>query len=238
MKKSIVAVLSLLAASACADPILIHVTGTANVTKWGYTQNQSYTFTWEVNDGYTNTDEDDSYKLDEFSPTSTRWYTEFRNEPQLWNNISGDLLDGNYTRPDDISDSPMESMQASSNGYLFDMMARADYYTTETIGLTLDNNTINVTQIAATKLDIGAMVHPLSPTDPEVWLSDYIGPYTQSVESGREIRIYSGSDFISFTPTSVTIAAIPEPAAVTTTIITALAALFIHRRSRATLPRG
>jgi hypothetical protein len=88
MKKSIIAVLSLLAASACANLIEISVTGTAQETKWGYTAGQSYksyTFTWTLNDGYTGGSMDSFNSSD--SSDLTRWTAVPIDNP-LWTNVN------------------------------------------------------------------------------------------------------------------------------------------------------
>lgn len=223
MKKSIIAVLSLLAASACADLIEIHVTGTADSTDWGYTQGQSYTFTWTLNDAYTGA-------YDTFDPDFTSWTVETVNHPLLWTNVSGDGLQGTYSRPSGDNYAPYDYMTYNSYDE-FMLFAGNDSPGTSSMGLTV--NGVDLRYVDA-YVNIGSLDHPTSFVDPATWLSVYEGTYAQS--EGSSITL-SNSNYqsISFTATSVEI--IPEPAAVSTTVLTALAALFIHRRFRATLPR-
>ena len=226
MKKRMIVLLGLLAAGSVYANIVVSVTGTANYTAMGYTSGQSYTFNWVVNAGYT------GGSGDRFNEAENKWDAEIISDPLLWTSVSGDGLAGSYSRPYVDASAPYDILSATYRG--LELGAANDVPETDSMGLTA--NGVEVQYMAAYNLNIGAMdSSETSFVNPATWLNTYVGTFAQS--SGSMYLVDEASNQIDFTPTSVTIAAIPEPASAMMLIFGAGVGLVIHRARRSALRR-
>ena len=192
------------AGSVLATPVQVSITGTANYTAMGYTSGQSYTFNWVINDGYTGGSADDS-ALDH-----NYWAVELASDPFLWSSVSGDGLVGTYSRPSGVSWAPYDDLESSPT-YIY-LLASSDTHTS--LGLTANGAAVNQVQAAAS-IGVG-FAFSGTYINPAEYFATYEGVYTSSAIFDNSLNYVEVRDTASntaqFTPTSVTIAAIPEPA--------------------------
>lgn len=134
------------------------------------------------------------------------------------------LIKEDYTRPSEPDSMFIESIVYDSG--TFSLLAGMYH----PIGLETITGGYDVISVGASGLNIGEMTHPKDFVDPATWLEQNSKIGHTWDNPGGEMFLTTSDGEILFTPTSVTIAAIPEPAAVTTTVLTAIAALFIRRR--------
>jgi hypothetical protein len=204
MKKkwSSILFVSLFVFEAFASLVSVSVTGTANTNAMGYTQGESYTFTWIVNDGYTDPWQ---YSENNFSGTENKWDVSYSEYDHLWSSVSGDGLTGTYSRPTYFR----EQLLADAQGL---RLWAADDSSTTFLGLLV--NGVGVDTLVAYDLIIpGLDYSDTSFINPATYLADYTGTYTSLLGGG----IYLDDEdrnIIEFTATSVTIGVIPEPATV------------------------
>jgi len=192
---------ALLTTLAQADPVQVTITGTADTTEMGYTQSQSYTFNWVVNDGF------DGGILDNFSGGQNYWRAHVTSDPLLWSSISGDGLSGTYSRPSGWYYAPYDILNADSAG--LGLYAHNDDPGGSTMGLTVDGTEVWI--INAYALDIpGLDYSDTSFVNPASWLADYGG--THALSSGNVLIQDLSNQSISFTATSASINIVPEPA--------------------------
>lgn len=192
---------ALLQSDVVATPISVSVAGTANETKMGYTQGESYTFTWVVNDGYTGSLRHwgDS---DTFTDDLNQWFSNSTGDPSLWESVFGDGLGGSYHQcayPRDL---------ISVNGSGIKLMTQVEILTENfSIGLLIDG--VEAWTIGAAYLQIPNIDYSdTSFVNPATYLKQYVGSYA----TGGEIYLDSQDGAaIGFTATSVTIGTVPEP---------------------------
>lgn len=227
MKKRMIGLLGLLAAGSVYANIVVSVTGTANNTEMGYTSGQSYTFTWVLNAGYTGS------SFDNFTEEVNFWDAEHISDPLLWTSVSGDGLAGSYSRPYVDAWAPYDVMKADAFGLA--LTAANDFIgTADSMGLTANGE--EVLDMTAYDLNIGAIDYSeTSFVNPAAWLNSYVGTFAQS--SGVMRLIGESAGTVYFTPTSVTIAAIPEPASAMMLIFGAGVGMVIHRARRSAMRR-
>ncbi len=192
---------------ASASPVSVSVTGTANTNAMGYTQGESYTFTWVVNDGYTGSDGFGDGG-DVFSSTENLWFSTSTNDPWLWSSVYGNGLVGTYTKPSDNDQAPFEQLKVDSNGLLCWAACRMDSATME-----LFVNGVVVDTVVAYDLNIpGLDYSDTSFINPASYLVNYTGTYTST---GGGIHLDDKNrNSVEFTTTSVTIGVIPEPSTI------------------------
>ena len=200
MKKSMIAVLGLLAASASAAvPIEIRVTGTATTSGFGYAQGSDYTFTFMLTDSYPGTGGD--FFGGFFGGDRTLWSNDGY-PGSLWMDVSGDGLVGAYTREGNYQ----AELFRADNDILY-LLADNPF---GTIGLQTSTGA-DVRYITAVGLNIGTINHLVAFENPATWLEPYAGTYDdQSAAEYIRVRMTS-TESIDFQPTSVTIAPIPIP---------------------------
>jgi hypothetical protein len=197
----------LFAFGASASPVSVAVTGTANTTGMGYTQGESYTFTWLINDGYTGSDGFGDGG-DIFSSTENLWFSTSTNDPWLWCSVSGGGLVGTYAKPSDNDQAPFEQLKVDSAGLLCWTACRMDSATMELLV-----NGVVVDTVAAYDLNIpGLDYSDTSFVNPASYLANYTGTYSSP---GGGIYLDNGhAQNIEFTPTSIIIGVIPEPSTI------------------------
>lgn len=190
-----------------ALPVSVSVTGTADTTAMGYTQGESYTFTWIVNDGYTGSDGFGDGG-DIFSSTENRWFSTSINDPWLWSSVSGDGLAGTYTKPSDNDQAPFEQLKINSDGLLCWAATKS---VSITMGLFVDG--AEVWNIVAYDLKIPGLDYmDTSFVNPTAFLENYLGTYSSA---GGGIYLDNGhAQNIEFTVSSVTIGVVPEPSTI------------------------
>jgi hypothetical protein len=209
MKTRIIALLSLVAAASVAAPMSVSVTAAAQSTALGYTSNQLYTFTWVINDQYTGS------ANDFFDVNQNIW-----SDKSLFTTFSGDGLAGTYIQSNSVA-----IMRANAGG--FELQAYRDPgMGFPSLGLTVNGNDAGV--ITVSYLDIGTINYADTAfVNPVTWLDSYKGTVAQSTAS----MSIQDKDFnqITFLPTSVTVAAIPEPATALLFGIGAMGAWMVRR---------
>jgi hypothetical protein len=212
-----------LAGTAGAAPISFSVTGTAKTNLYGYVTGQSYTFNWIMNVDFTNN------ASSFFNSVDNYWSDELVSEAPIFTDVSGDGLTGSWQRPIVAEDDPYSVIEAGNDFGTHHFTLRADTDGAYSIGL--QANGTDVVGIEAAVLRIGNIFScPGSYTDPTSYFAGLTGTYTPIFGL---ISLYTvNPEVLSFTPTSVTISAIPEPSTAFLTGL-GLVALFFHRRRRA-----
>ena len=166
MKKSMIAVLGLLAASASAAvPIEIRVTGTATTSGFGYAQGSDYTFTFMLTDSYPGTGGD--FFGGFFGGDRTLWSNDGYSG-SLWMDVSGDGLVGAYTREGNYQ----AELFRADNDILY-LLADNPF---GTIGLQTSTGA-DVQYITGVGLNIGTINHLEAFENPATWLEPYAGTY-------------------------------------------------------------
>ncbi len=193
---------------ASASLVSVSVSGTANTTAMGYTQGESYNFTWIVNDGYTGStgggDENDK-----FDSTKNKWFSRLVADPWLWTSVSGDGLTGTYSRPSGYYAAPYDQLLTDGNGLRF--WAGDFRPSSSTMGLLV--NGVEVYDVIAYNLTIPSLDYSDAAfINPATYLGSYIGTYTST--GGGIYLDDEGGNNIEFTTTGVIIAAVPEPSTV------------------------
>ncbi len=194
----------LISQMAAADLIRISVTGTADSTSMGYTIGQSYTFNWVINDGYTA-----GSSQDIFNSSRNLWDSDITSDPILWDSISGDGLVGTYSRPS-TPGAPFDYAQVRNDDPdVFSLWAGNDDHSGSSLGMTV--NGVELAVLSCSSLNIGAdFSFPETYVNPADYWAAYAGAYTPS--SGSIHVEDESSNIISFSPTSVSVQSIPEPA--------------------------
>jgi len=142
---------------------------------------------------------------DFFHTTYNQWHEQTTSDSMIYSSVHGDGITGTYTQPSVSTSSPGSYLLTQSSSGL-SLLAGAD---TGTIGMQV--NGVDLEYVQAFDLQITAFSNPSTYTDPTLYFSSYQGSYVPT-GSGK-IRLYtSASQFHYFTPTEVSIAAIPEPA--------------------------
>lgn len=216
MKKTILAMIYLagLCGAAFAG-IAVTVTGTAQATGYGYTQGESYSFTWELSDNYQGS------FVDSFSDDANYWYSPSMYNTALFADIYGDGLGGAYVRSDLSSGTYSSTVYALSSGEL--SLQEADFSDT-TIGLT--NSGEEVVALIAV-LSIDPAISGAGSTDVAGYFSARSGTYAAAGEVTLYLGDISAAD-ATFDATSMTIT--PEPC---TMALMGLGGLFVRRRQKA-----
>lgn len=197
--RKLVSIFTLVATAFCqAASIQISVTGTADISVLGYTAGQSCTFNWVINESF-------QYNPSNgYSSTLNQWGENIPTDSPVFSSISGNGLTGTLTRPSDPYSyilmfdfgSPPEDLRlsASSDGGGIGVWANGE-----------ELRSLDASQLYITDFDF-----PGTYTDPTAYFSGYIGSYTPA--AGGTVRVWTiENSAITFTPTNVSIEAIPEP---------------------------
>jgi hypothetical protein len=204
-----------LAPIAALGQVVFTVSGTVNATGNGFTAGQAVTFTFTLAQTASNTGSN-SVVLGSPTITGYRWADEVTSDPILWADVTGSPFSDTYTRPVALADSPWMELQIEAVTNRIRFLAAApepDEAYTESMGLTFGGN--NVTYIYAIGRFTGLSFDFTSETLPDAttYFSANLGTYS-FIEgtSPNSAFFYDGaSGDILFTPTSLTISAVPEP---------------------------
>jgi hypothetical protein len=223
--------------SASADLATITITGDAKTTEKGYTQGQSYSFSFTVSDLYVGGSEDIFFRT--YGPGGwtgdNLWKAGLSTDPALLASLTGDNMQGFYTRPGTTVEATFEYISARQDeGDIAFRFQNEDQWNS-TIGLMVDGKPVNM--FYANYLDIpgldaseGSFVNPVS------WLSDYAGTYNYTPTGGwDDPNIHLDTTLggsIDFAVTSLTIEAVPEPATAMMLFFGSGIGFVIHRARR------
>ncbi len=199
---------------ASASLISVSVTGTANTNAMGYTQGESYAFTWVVNNDYTDPWQ---YSGNNFNGNENKWNVSYFEDSHLWSSVSGDGIIGTYTRPTYFR----EQLLVNDKGL------RLWAATSTFSGLSV--NGVGVDTLVAYDLGIpGLDYSDTSFINPVTYLMDYIGTYAY-LTGGAIYLDDENRDIIEFTATSVTIGVVPEPTTVLLFLMGGVGAWLLRR---------
>jgi hypothetical protein len=202
--------------------IQFDVSATAMHDEYGYTAGESYTFTWLVNSAFMSNDV--SWFTDEYN----YWSDEVISHTPTFTDVKADGLTGSWQRPTVADSDPCSFIFVDILGGSQRVWLYAGNERNYSIGFQAGGTDVRLIQ--AWEMAIGDIfTFPESYTDPNEYFAGYVGTYP--VTSGSfDIQTVS-SERIAFTPTSLTITAIPEPSAALLTLL-GLAALRFRRRPR------
>lgn len=211
--------------------VIFTVTATANSTTENYTSGNSYTFIFTMGNFTT-------LGNSGFS-ASNQFYQEVNtSDDQLWSSLAGSGLLGSFIRPTGNASDPYSWAKASIPpstplGNSITLTAATDRISTQHIGVTTLQGTalsrveVFVDNGGLPSFSTGAAVSPAA------FFSSYTGTYTGFSGGNDLVELYSTSNtvLVSFTPTSLTISAVPEPSAYATLAgLGALGLALIRRR--------
>ena len=213
--------LSILEGTASANPISFTLTGTADNSLYGYVSGQSYSFTWVVNSGFT--DNGSSW----FIGDDNFWNEELVSESPIFTDVRGDGLSGSWQRPTGAEDDPYSNLRA-----FFDGDQRLSLYAgTDASGGSI-GLLANGAAVSAVRGDVymdSIFSFPGSYTDPNVYFGGLTGTYAPTAGG---LAIYTvGGGPMSFTATSVTISAVPEPSTALLGVLGLVTPLALRRRN-------
>lgn len=184
--------------------LVFSVSGTADATGHGYTSGQAVTFV------FTTTAADVSgYGANQFYSYTNRWQQETTAETALFTDVSGTGLTGAFTIPSANLGDPLLYIQALPPGPSYLVLEAGAEAVGSNIGLSANGTA--VTGIIAGNLDFGqSYPAPQAYTAPATYFSPFVG--THALNGGGYMTLYlSGGPTVSFTATSLTISAVPEP---------------------------
>lgn len=204
-----------------ASVIRISVTGTANSTDWGYVAGQSYSFHWTVNEHFENNSHSVFYNNGNF------WEDEWLDETPVFTDVSGDGLVGAWERPMTRAHSPSSGLWAyNANTSLDSMKLRAADDTSVGIGLSAGGYQVDELWCQV-YTGAGLFAFDALFISPTHYFEDYAGTY-EGLSGILALNSTSGAG-IAFSPKSLTIAAVPEPASLGSLLLAAGGLLGIRR---------
>lgn len=231
-----------LAPIAALGQIVFTVSGTVNATGNGFTAGQAVTFSFTLAQTASNTGSDSRVLLTGAQNdiiNGYRWADEVTADPILWADVTGSPFSGTYARPVALSASPSMELQLDTTNNRIRFLASAPEpggAYTESMGLTFGGN--NVTYIYAIGHYTGLNFDFTSGTLPDAtaYFSNYLGTYayTEIPFFTQSSAVYydGASNDIFFTPTSLTISAVPEPSTYAAILGALALGLVVSRRRR------
>lgn len=204
-------VLALLLASATLlrAQVTVTVNATANATGEGYTLGNSYTFIFTTGASFA------SNPSSSFTSTVQNYFEHSATtDNQLWSSISGTGLGGAFIRPVGDPEDPHSILRAGFTGtdFYFQATAETEQIVSQNIGLTTLASTamasIHTIVIAG---NLPSFAFPATYVNPNSYFATYNGTYSGFSTIILEIENTSNFLIASFSVTSLTISAIPEP---------------------------
>lgn len=198
-------ILFFIASAACARAqFTLSITATANATASGYTSGQTVVFNFNVTGANLSANNGNQF----FSYTNQWWYDVTGDAP-LFTSVSGTGLTGTYSQPSANSNDPFSYIQAAPDGppslLTFDVGAE-----TSNLGLIVNGHA--VTEITVGNLDWGqSFPAPATYTALTTYFTPFAGSH--SLVGGYMDMSLSGASQLHFTPSNLTISAVPEPSA-------------------------
>lgn len=195
-----------------AVDIMITVNGTINSADagMGYTVGDLVSFTWVVNDYAPAT------PVGTFGTSDYTWKQEFAGtEPALWANVYGTGIGGTFNEPP--AGAPFERLIVSTSTNNLELRMGTDGFdvTTNNHGIYLNANPSYLIETIYFQNPISAVFGnfggPLP--NPTTYLANYFGTYSVLSDFQFYLSAKNGTSvlFADITPTSVTIAPVPEP---------------------------
>ena len=224
----------LLAGSALVAPaqVTFNVTATADSTGFGYTAGQTVHFIFQ-----TTTANISGNAGSGFNASQNYWVEDFTSSVQLFTSVSGTGLAGTFTRPTASSGDPFSVVAAYPPGYSQLTLLASAETGGSSIGLTAGGYA--VTSLRADLLDWGqTFTMPGVYTPLATYFASYAG--THALNPGGYVEFFAAGSPVDFTPTSITISAVPESStyALVFGVIGLAAAQCLRRRPRAAQGRS
>jgi len=178
---------------------------TADSTGFGYTAGQSVDFVFQTSGADLSANTNNT-----FSPYDNLWLEDFVTDTRVFTSVSGTGLGGAFTQPTVSNGAPLSSVGAIPPGYgQLSLQAKSEAFSSPSIGLTAGGYALEY--LIANQLDWGqAFSAPGSYTPLSVFFAPYVG--THALNPGGYVEFYAGGTPVDFTPTSITISVVPEPA--------------------------
>lgn len=218
-------------ANIASAQITFTVTATANSSTEIYNSGSSYTFVFTLGN-YTNLS-------GAFTAARTSFQDENTAHDQLWSAVGGTGLQGSYVRPTGAAGDPYSILEAAippeATDRLLSLVAATDQDATQTIGVT----TLQGTTLAKVSATIDDTALPnfsmVSGVSPESYFSSYIGTYNGFTGSNDTVELYNSASYdsiLTFSVTSLTISAVPEPSTYAAAFGFAVLAYAVWRRRK------
>lgn len=221
-------VAAVIASSSLSAQITFTVTGTVDNTRDGFTANDPVTFTYTLVQN----------PSPAFSGTATassqyRWEDETIGvDTALWANVTAaSPFTGTWSRPSTSSTSPYSYIRVQASNAL-DLNAGSSNYTDPT-GLTFGANDVVDIFTSATFTGLSFDLSSGTLPDANTYFAALAGTYSLDTNHGSFFSVVGASDDIFFTPTSLTISAVPEPSTYAAFAGLAALGLVALRRRRA-----
>lgn len=193
-KEALIATALLLASTTFATPLNFIITGTADFTSSGFTQGQSYSFTFTVNDEYT------GGGGDFFVSNENIWGQTSANTIDIFSDIFGDSLSGAYSPVFPSGTEAQYDIGIVEEDGKQELWLDADTDSSSNIGLLSPNGTPLSNIAVEIILEGFSIPYSTSFVNPVTPWTDYLGTYTIT-DSASWFRLAG----VYFTPTSLTI---------------------------------
>jgi hypothetical protein len=211
--------------------IVFTVQATADSDAYGYTLGSTYTFVFQTGSSYPEGSLPDSV----FSEEGNFWTEEETSESQLFLSVTGTGVQGSFARPTINSYSPSSELSYYKEDGVEYLNLRVRSDDPPTTLTTLDNTPLYSISLEAVGFEFSSPGFAADVyTDPVSYLSAHTGSYPLLVPGSNKIflRVDELGGGIYFTATSLTIAAVPEPATVALGLGVAALGLVLIRRRR------
>lgn len=202
-----------------AENVRITVSGTVATADpgMGYTVGQPVSFFWEINDFAPATPSGHAA-----AGSSYYWEDERQADPQLFAAVGGTGITGTYKRPPAAA--PLDSILAKSSGELRVWMETDGFSAVNNHGIALAANpnllidVLGFGPLFPSAVGFSGFTITGTLPDPATFFADYAGSYGVQSFLNFFLDARNPADLVrlraSFTPTSMTIAPVPEPSSI------------------------
>lgn len=215
--------------STLANPILFTVTVTANSSAHGYVGGSTYTFTFQTGPDFPTLG---TLGGSSFTLSYNSWYEDTTSHSQLFTSLAGTGLMGSFVRPTGTAGAPSSSIYNTNAGNFQLYVSNED--SGGTLGVTTPSGTpLRTVFVNFNNVNLTSPIFSGSYVDPADYWASHVGVYG----ANNTLALYNSSqvEIINFTPVSVQVAAVPEPAAVAAWLgVLAFAGVLARRRVRVT----